>query len=294
MSNCSQPKSSALVVEGGAMRGIFAAGVLDAFIEQQHQPFQFAIGVSAGSTNLIGYLAGDHGRSRQILLDHARRADFLNWRRYLKGGHFCDVSWLWHASFDDVPLNVEHYLCRQVPLYAVTTSVSTGLAHYFEVTGDNMHQLFPASCAIPLMYRDFPQINGEQMTDGGLADAIPVLKAYAMGARDITVILSQPLGYRKRTSRLPVLMKPFFKQYPQMFSAVLSRTERYNQALDFIARPPADCRVRVVAPPADFAVGRFCQHPQQLEAGYQAGRISGLQQVKASRESLQLCQAATA
>ena len=59
-----QLKSSALVVEGGAMRGIFAAGVLDAFIKQQHQPFQFAIGVSAGSTNLIGYLAEDHGRSR--------------------------------------------------------------------------------------------------------------------------------------------------------------------------------------------------------------------------------------
>ncbi|MDX1536837.1 patatin family protein [Arsukibacterium sp.] len=278
-------KSSALVVEGGAMRGIFAAGVLDAFMEQQYQPFQFAIGVSAGSTNLIGYLAGNHGRSRQILLDHARRTDFLNWRRYLKGGHFCDVSWLWHASFDEVPLDVGHYLHQQVPLYAVTTSVNTGLAHYFEVTGDNMHQLFPASCAIPLMYRDFPQINGEQMTDGGLADAIPVLKAYAMGARDITVVLSQPVGYRKRASRLPVLMKPFFKQHPQMFSAVLSRTARYNQALNFIASPPADCTVNVVAPPADFGVGRFCQNPEQLEAGYQAGRRSGLQQVSGISEA---------
>ncbi|MBV2130789.1 patatin-like phospholipase family protein [Arsukibacterium indicum] len=282
MNKLSHANKAALVVEGGAMRGIFAAGVLDAFIEQQYQPFQFAIGVSAGSTNLIGYLAGDHGRSRQILLDHARRTDFLNWRRYLKGGHFCDVSWLWHASFDEVPLNVEHYLQQQVPLYAVTTSVITGQARYFEVTADNMHQLFPASCAIPLMYRDFPRIDGEQMTDGGLADAIPVLKAYAMGARDITVVLSQPSGYRKRASPMPVLMKPFFKQYPQMFSAVLTRTARYNQALEFIASPPADCRVRVVAPPANFSVGRFCQNPQQLEAGYQAGRLSGLQHVAGS------------
>lgn len=281
MSKFIQPKSSALVVEGGAMRGIFAAGVLDAFIEKQYKPFQFAIGVSAGSTNLIGYLAEDHGRSRQILLDHARRSDFLNWRQYLKGGHFCDVSWLWHASFDEVPLNIERYLRRQVPLYAVTTSVRTGQARYFEVTSDNMHQLFPASCAIPLMYRDFPRIEGEQMTDGGLADAIPVIKAYEMGARDITVVLSQPSGYRKRISRLPVLMKPFFKQYPQMFSAVLTRTARYNQALEFIARPPADCRIREVAPPANFAVGRFCQDPQQLEVGYQAGRLSGLQHVTA-------------
>ncbi|WP_019676513.1 patatin-like phospholipase family protein [Arsukibacterium perlucidum] len=288
-----QLKSSALVVEGGAMRGIFAAGVLDAFIKQQHQPFQFAIGVSAGSTNLIGYLAEDHGRSRQILLDHARRADFINWRRYLKGGHFCDVSWLWHASFDEVPLNVTHYLQQRVPLYAVTTSVSTGQACYFEVTEHNMHKLFPASCAIPLMYRDFPRIDGEQMTDGGLADAIPVIKAYEMGARDITVVLSQPSGYRKRASRFPVLMKPFFSQYPWLFTAVLSRTARYNQALDFIAQPPADCRVRVIAPPANFAVGRFCQNPQQLETGYQAGRVSGLQHVAASQQRLQHCQIAS-
>lgn len=279
MSKPSQTSTAALVVEGGAMRGIFAAGVLDAFIEKQYQPYQFAIGVSAGSTTLIGYLAANHGRSQQILLDHARRTDFLNWRRYLKGGHFCDVSWLWHASFDEVPLNVDHYLAQQVPLYAVTTSVTSGNPCYFEVTRDNMHQLFPASCAIPLMYREFPLIGGERMTDGGLADAIPVIKAYEMGARDITVVLSQPRGYRKRASRLPVLMKPFFKQYPQVFNAVLSRTERYNQALAFIAKPPADCRMQVVAPPADFAVSRFCQNPQQLEAGYQAGRLVGLQHI---------------
>ena len=279
MNLAAKPDTAALVVEGGAMRGIFAAGVLDAFIEQHYQPYHFAIGVSAGSTTLIGYLAANHGRSRQILLDHARRADFLNWRRYLKGGHFCDVSWLWHASFDEVPLNIDHYLAQQVPLYAVTTSVNSGNPRYFEVTGDNMHQLFPASCAIPLMYRDFPQIDGEQMTDGGLADAIPVIKAYEMGARDITVVLSQPRGYRKRASRLPVLMKPFFKQHPDLFAAVLNRTHRYNQALEFIAKPPADCRISVVAPPIGFAVGRFCQDPGQLEAGYQAGRETGLRHV---------------
>lgn len=276
----SKPTQAALVVEGGAMRGIFAAGVLDAFLEQHFKPFQLAFGVSAGSTNLIGYLAGDHGRSRQILFDHARRSDFINWRRYLKGGHFCDVSWLWHASFDEVPLNIGHYLTQQVPLYVVTTSVQTGQPCYFAVTEQNMHQLFPASCAIPLMYRDFPRINGEQMTDGGLADSIPVIKAYEMGARDITVILSQPHGYRKRTSRFPSLMKPLFRRYPWLFTAVLSRASRYNQALDFIAKPPADCRIQVIAPPANFAVGRFCQNPAVLEAGYQAGRVSGLEFVQ--------------
>lgn len=265
---------SALVVEGGAMRGIFAAGVLDGFLAQQHQPFNFAIGVSAGSTNLIGYLAGDLGRSRTILLDHARRAEFINWRRYLKGGHFCDVSWLWHASFDEVPLNMAHYLSRNTPLFAVTTSVSSGKACYIEVTSDNLHQVFPASCAIPLAYRDFPEVNQQAMTDGGLADAIPVIKAYQQGARHITVILSKPLGYRKKQSRLPVLLKPFFKHHPALYAAVLARAEHYNNTLDFIAAPPADCTLQLIAPPADFTVGRFTLEPAILEQGYQAGLMA--------------------
>ncbi|EIW88847.1 alpha/beta hydrolase [Alishewanella agri BL06] len=280
-----KPTKTALVVEGGAMRGIFAAGVLDAFIEQQFNPFHFAIGVSAGSTNLIGYLSGDHGRSRRILLDHARRDDFINWRRYLKGGHFCDVSWLWHASYDEVPLTFSHYLAQQIPLFVVATSVQTGQACYFEVTENNMHQLFPASCAIPLAYRDFPAINGECMTDGGLADSIPVIKAYQMGARDITVILSQPYGYRKRSSRFPGLMKPLFRQYPWLFTAVLSRASRYNQALDFIASPPSDCRIHVITPPTPFAVGRFCQNLALLEAGYQAGRNAGLEHCRLAQRA---------
>ncbi|SHE80893.1 Predicted phospholipase, patatin/cPLA2 family [Microbulbifer donghaiensis] len=268
---------SALVVEGGAMRGIFAAGVLDAFIELESFPFDFAIGVSAGSTNLISYLAGDHGRSRRILLDHARRADFIDWRRYLRGGHFCDVGWLWHASYDEVPLNVQRYLDNAVPLYAVTTSIDTGEARYLEVTEENMHEVFPASCAIPLFYRDFPRVNGEPMTDGGLADSIPVIRAYEQGARDITVVLSRPLGYRKRVSPTPKLMKQFFHDHARLFEAVLDRAERYNRALDFIESPPADCRVTVIAPPADFPVKRFTRELVLLERGYQCGRMLGLE-----------------
>ncbi|AOS98430.1 Patatin-like phospholipase [Microbulbifer aggregans] len=267
---------SALVVEGGAMRGIFAAGVLDAFIERDFLPFDFAIGVSAGSTNLIGYLSGDHGRSRRILMDHARREDFINWRRFLKGGHFCDVGWLWHASFDEVPLNVQRYYDGGVPLYAVTTSIDTGQAHYLEVTAENMHEVFPASCAIPFAYRGFPRVNGEPMTDGGLADSIPVIRAYEQGARDITVLLSRPLGYRKRETPAPQFMKQLFQDHASLFESVLGRAERYNRALEFIKSPPEGCRVRVISPPADFPVARFTQEPDLLQRGYEIGLQAGI------------------
>ncbi|MCO1335900.1 patatin family protein [Microbulbifer sp. OS29] len=270
-----QNSRSAIVVEGGAMRGIFAAGVLDAFLEADYRPFDFAIGVSAGSTNLIGYLAGDHGRSRQVLLDHARRAEFIDWRRYLRGGHFCDISWLWHASYQDIPLSVDNYVNNGVPLYAVTTSINTGEACYLEVTPENMHQVFPASCAIPVAYREFPEVNGEPMTDGGLADSIPIVRAYQQGARHITVILSRPLGYRKLKGPTPKFIKQFFHDHARLFEAVLERGEKYNRALEFIEMPPEGCEVSVIAPPDSFPVKRFTQEAELLEVGYGCGRAQG-------------------
>ena len=81
------------------------------------------------------------------------------------------------------------------------------------------------------------------MTDGGLADSIPVIRAYEQGARRITVILSQPLGFKKTPARFPSLLKPLFSDYPALFEAVTRRTDQYNAALDFIANPP--CRLSV-------------------------------------------------
>lgn len=264
-----------LVVEGGAMRGIFAAGVLDAFIDRKFYPFNAAVGVSAGSTNLIGYLAGQYKRSYRIITDHARRDEFINIRRYLKGGHFCDVSWLWHCALDELPLNVEAYLARNIPLTVVTTSVKTGASCYFHANNDNMNALFPASCAMPVVFREFPPIDGVPMTDGGLADSIPVVHAYEQGAKRITVILSQPQGFKKEKTRFPVLLKPFFKDHPALFEAVARRTDQYNKALDFIANPPADCVVQIIAPPANFPVSRFTVDIDSLNMGYNQGFNAG-------------------
>ncbi len=266
----------ALVVEGGAMRGIFAAGVLDAFIECDYHDFDFAVGVSAGSTNLIGYLAGNHGRSRQIITDHACRPDFINWQRFMAGGHLCDVHWLWHQSLQDVPLALDQHWQRDVPLWVVTTSVEEGAPKYFRADPDNLNEIMTASCSIPFAYRDFPAVQGQAMTDGGLADSIPVRWAYEQGAREITVVLSRHQGYRKKPSTLTPLIKPWVKDMPGLYEAMLKRAEIYNDSLDFIANPPSDCQLRIIAPQEDFPVSRLTTNPGKLEAGYQQGHWAGL------------------
>lgn len=262
----------ALVVEGGAMRGIFAAGVLDHFLEHDYNPFNFAVGVSAGATNLIGYLAGDLGRNHTVITTYATRPEFIRPRALLSNTeHICNVAWLWFTSFDEVPLSFDRYVERNIPLHTVCTRVDTGEPCYTVINDQNLHHAIPASCAIPVVFREFPELEGNAMTDGGVSDSIPVRYAYDKGARDITVVLSRPLGYRMRESRTPWLANWLLKQHPALCMAVHSRYQRYNDALDFIANPPADCKVRIIAPDKRFNVGRFTRDLRKLDNGFKHG-----------------------
>jgi predicted patatin/cPLA2 family phospholipase len=186
------------------------------------------------------------------------------------------VRWLWEQSFKDVPLNLEKYLSGTTELWVVTTSARNGQAHYYRIDESNMHDVFTASCALPIAYRDYPMVDGEPMTDGGVADAIPVIKAYEDGARDITVVLSRPTGYKKKPPRFAFVPRRLFRAYPALAEASLSRAERYNATLSFIQNPPQDCTIRVIVPPTGFAVGRLTQNQELLDHGYKEGHQAGL------------------
>ncbi|WKE64801.1 patatin family protein [Gallaecimonas kandeliae] len=266
-----QADKKALVVEGGAMRGIFATGVLDAFLDQGHNDFDFCIGVSAGSTNLAAWLAGQRGRNYKVITDYSCRPEFIGLGRFLKGGHWLDLDWLWEITIREIRLDLETFAAQPLPLHVVTTRVEDGQAAYIQADACNLEQLLKASCSVPLAYRHYPEIEGQPMTDGGVADSIPVLKAYEMGARDITVVLSQPLGYRKRSSKAPWLVRRLLRQTPALAEAMLRRHLNYNAAIDFIENPPPDCRLKVIAPPPGFAVGRTTTDKRKLDAGYAMG-----------------------
>ena len=273
--NTVQPTSHALIVEGGAMRGIFASGVLDAFLENNYLPFNFAIGVSAGATNLIGYLSGNYGRSHKIITQYSRDPQFINFSRFTHGGHLTDIDWLWRTTSRYLPLNLKKYEQRQIPLYATTTNLETGSAEYIKVTRHNIMPLMEATCALPVAYRHNPTIDGIAMSDGGIGDSIPVIEAYRRGARKITVILSKPLGFHKQDTKLPWLIKSMFHDHPAFADAVMTRASRYNAALDFINHPPADCTITVIAPNHDFHVGRLTRNLNKLEQGYLQGKQAG-------------------
>ena len=253
------------------MRGIFSTGVLDAFYDHHYRPFDFCLGVSAGSTNLAAWLAHQRGRNHKVITDYSCRPQFISFKRFLWGGHWLDLDWLWDITIREIRLDLEAFAEQPIPLYVVTAKVTDGQAAYIRATPENLEQLLKASCSVPIVYRRFTMIGGEPMTDGGVADSIPVIKAYEMGARDITVILSRPAGYRKRPPRSPWLLRRILWKTPQLAEAMITRASRYNHSIDFIEKPPPGCRIRVIAPPRTFAVGRMTTDFAKLREGYEMG-----------------------
>jgi predicted patatin/cPLA2 family phospholipase len=253
------------------MRGIFAAGVLDEFLEQGYQPFTSYFGVSAGATNVAAYLCKQATRNYKVITDYSCRPEFINLSRFVKGGHLFDLDWLWQETIREIPLNTDEFSQSPHDFYIVATAIESGQAHYLQATGSEMVEQLKASCAIPIAYRDYPKINGMAMTDGGVADSIPVKKAYEMGASEITVILSQPLGYRKKDNKVPWLTKQLYKNTPALAQASLQRSKNYNSSIDFLHNAPPDCKIHIIAPPAGFQVGRTTKNRAILNSGYQMG-----------------------
>ncbi len=263
------------------MRGIFASGVLDGFMEYGYRPFDLAVGVSAGSSNLIGYLADQPRRSFQVITQIATDKRFYNLPRFLRGGDLIDVKWLIDESNRRFPVDSET-LFSSIPMLAAATNIATGKADYYRLSPNNINQVVEASCALPIAYKSTPCFSGGCYTDGGVADSIPVKEAYRRGARDITVILSHPMSYVMPKMRSPWLTKRLFARYPQIAQAMIKRAENYNASLGFIRKPPHGVTIHVIAPPEEFSVKRLTMKSAVLNQGYQMGLSAGREHVSES------------
>ena len=271
-----QSIDTALVVEGGALRGVFSTGLLDGFLEARFNPFDLFIGVSSGASNLAAYLAGMIGRNRRIYLEYSLRPDFIDVPRFLRGGHLIDLDWLWDITIREIRLDLATIDARTQPFIVVLTDVQTGAAVYRRTNAVDLEQLLKASSAVPLLYRDYPRVDGRPMTDGGVADAIPVGEAIRRGARRIMVVRSRHRDYVKRNSPSEYLIRWYTRGYPFLQRAVANRVRRYNDTVALIRRPPEGVAIVEICPPPNFRVSRLSQDLAVLQEGYDQGRAAAV------------------
>lgn len=266
--------SNALVVEGGAMRGIFSTGVMDAFLLKDFAPFDIHMGVSAGATNLASYLARMYKRNYKVYTQYSLRPDFISWRKFLLGGHLVDLDWLWKTTIQEIRLDLAEIFSRDKGFYVGVTEVETGKAVFLKPNAENLEEAIKASSAIPLFYRKFIELDGTAYVDGGLAAPVPVLEAYRRGAKRIMVLRSRPYSYVMKPGGLG-FSRLAFRKYPGLVTAFANRARAYQEALEFMRRPPMGVKVIEVNPPDDFESQRLTKDLATLERDYIRGQEAG-------------------
>jgi predicted patatin/cPLA2 family phospholipase len=264
--------TAALVVEGGGMRGIFSTGLLDGFLAAHFNPFDFYIGVSSGSTNIAAYLAAMIGRNRRVYTDFSLRPQFIDYARFFRGGHLIDLDWLWDITIREIRLDLQRIYSKKKPFIVVLTDIESGKACYKATSALDVEHVIKASSAVPLFYRNYPEVDGRPMTDGGVADAIPIGEAIRRGARRIMVLRSRHKGYLKSRGLSDCIMAWSVRHYPLLRREMKSRVHRYNDSVSLIRTPPKDISVVEICPPGDFRMSRFCRDFHTLEEGYAQGR----------------------
>jgi predicted patatin/cPLA2 family phospholipase len=263
---------AAIVVEGGAMRAIFAAGVLDGLADAGFFPFQLAIGVSAGACTLASQLSGQKGRNRRVLCGPMTRPRFISWWRLVRGGHMMDLDWLWDTLDDEDPLDVRAATSAAgVDFRIVVTDAVTGKAAYLRPQASDLNVALKASSALPGLYRGPVPVGGGLYVDGGIADPLPAEEAFRLGARRIMVIRTRPSGTSEVSPREAWLASRMVRRHPNLVMAIRRRGAVYARAAAFVSQPPAGCGVVEVAPPGPLNTTRTSRNQQALAADYDLG-----------------------
>ena len=277
-----QQNRQALVVEGGGMRGAFTSGVLDAFLQQQFNPFDLCVGVSSGSTNLANYLAAQQGRTLQIYLDHSLRSEFIQYGRFFKGGDLLDLKWMWDVVEKEHPLNQSHLFANHPEFYMVLTHAISGEATYIKASKDNILEGLRASSSIPVLTRQAVEVFGEPYFDGGVADALPIhWAAQQNNVSKLMVLRTRPKSYFKASSKGDqFLAKYMFKQQRGFAQSLLARTQRYNDSVEFVRSSSQQKILEVCPPDLKNMAGRLSKKKAKIRYSYDVGIETGLKAIE--------------
>lgn len=270
-----------LVLEGGAMRGLFSAGVMDVLMEHQIA-FDGAIGVSAGAAFGCNYKSRQPGRVIRYNTEYARDPRYCSLRSLFKTGDLFGADFCYHELPNKLdPFDTEAFQQNPMEFYVVCTDVLTGEAVYQKcgIADDECFEWLRASASMPLVSRTV-EIGGRRMLDGGIADSIPLRYFEQIGYNKILVILTQPEGYRKKKNKALPLIRLSLRQYPKMVEALEKRHKKYNDTLAYVKKREREGAVLVLRPQDSLSIGRVEHNPERMRQVYDCGRKVALQSLE--------------
>lgn len=265
-----------LVLEGGAMRGLFTSGIIDVMMEAGIEP-DGLIGVSAGAAFGCNYKSRQPGRAIRYNTRFARDKRYCSWQSWWKTGDLYNAEFGYHiipTQFDI--FDNKAFEENPMEFYAVCTDVTTGKAIYKRLTESTplTYDWIRASASMPLASK-VVELEGMKILDGGVADSIPLAYFEQIGYDRNVVILTQPEGYIKEHNRLMPLMRIALRNYPNLIKALDQRHIMYNQQLEYVRQAELEKRCLVIRTDRKLPIGHISHNPDEMRHIYEMGREMG-------------------
>lgn len=259
-----------LVLEGGAMRGMYTAGVLDMFLENNIE-VDGIIGVSAGVLFGVNYLSKQKGRVIRYNKKYCKDKRYMGMRSLITTGNVINKEF----AFYELPFKLdvfdeETFKESKADFYATTTNIETGKPEYIKIenTTEQM-ELFRATSAMPY-FSEIIEYNGQKYLDGGVADSIPIDKCKEMGYDKIIVVLTRTLDYRKKPNN-KFLAKLKYGKYPKFVETLCNRYKNYNESVEKVIDLENKKEIFVIRPTKDLKIKRIERDAEKLQDMYDLG-----------------------
>jgi predicted patatin/cPLA2 family phospholipase len=269
----------ALVVEGGAMRGIFSTGVLDTFIKHNFNPFDICLGVSAGANNLSSFLGEMYKRNYYIYTTYSLDKNFISIKKFILEGKYIDIDWLWDITIKNMRLDLGKIINNKCKFYIGVTNAITGKNEYINPNLENLENVIKASSALPLFYKNPIKIEKNFYFDGGISDPIPVKQAVKFGAETIVVLRSRKREFKMKQQK-NLVSKFILRDYDELNKTIENRHSIYNNQIDFIRKKHKNIKIIEVCPPNGFKTSRLTKDKDILENDYLLGVNEGKKLLK--------------
>ncbi|MCK9156159.1 MAG: patatin family protein [Paludibacteraceae bacterium] len=269
-------ENTGLVLEGGGMRGVFTAGVLD-YMMDNGITFPYTIAVSAGACNAVSYIAGQRGRSKKCDVELLKKYKYIGMRSVLRKRSIMDMDLLF-KDFPStiIPVDFEAFFKNSNRCVFVVTNCETGKPEYFEEKSDaqRLNDICRASSSLPFLC-PITYIEGVPMLDGGICDAIPLKRAMAEGYAKNVVVLTRNRGYRKKGRiKVPYF---FYRKYPKLKEQLRKKNAEYNEMMNYIESHERTGELLVIRPKRKIEVDRLERNMKKLnnlyEHGYECARL---------------------
>lgn len=276
-----------LVLEGGAMRGLFTAGVIDVLMENNIK-FNGAIGVSAGAAFGCNYKSGQIGRVIRYSKRFANNKKYASLWSLLTTGDYFGAEYAYHFIPNKLDIvDFETFRNNPMEFWAVATNVGSGKAVYRQLNTLDYEELefVRASASMPLV-SNIVKLNGQRLLDGGVADSIPLAFFQKQGYQRNVVVLTQPKGYRKQPNKLMPLMHLQLHRHPKMLKALAERHIMYNKEVDLVLQEEQKGNVFVLQPQIKLTIGHTSHNPKKMQETYEHGRKVATEELEKLKQFL--------